>query len=166
MVIGYLNLQLSVKLIPSVLGHIFTSSFECDQTVLLTLGKVYGGQKVKCQSVLCLSPHEFLKLYKQIISRINMKMHPISGEVKLQFGKEEQQCSNHSIQCKSVWLVTQYRHSVSSVDGGSGVQRFVCLLVPTGLGCIFVFILLVICRFYTASETPVVMKIVHTDSSH
>ena len=39
-------------LTPSVLlGHIFTMSFECDKMILLTLGRVCGGEKVNGQTL-------------------------------------------------------------------------------------------------------------------
>ena len=38
-------------LIPSVLGYILIPSFRCDQTLLLTLRKVYGGQSISVQSL-------------------------------------------------------------------------------------------------------------------
>ena len=35
-----------LPLTPSVLGHISTTSFECDETTSLTLGRVYEGQNI------------------------------------------------------------------------------------------------------------------------
>ena len=40
-------IQYITYLTPSVLGHIFTMSFGCDQMILLTLGRVYSGQSLK-----------------------------------------------------------------------------------------------------------------------
>ncbi|MPC45078.1 hypothetical protein E2C01_038763 [Portunus trituberculatus] len=52
-------------LTPSLLGRIFTMSFGCKWTILLTLGMVYGGQKINSHSLHYFNPpHKFLKLYK------------------------------------------------------------------------------------------------------
>ena len=36
---------------------LFTISFDCDSTILLTLGRVYGGQKINGQNIYYLNPH-------------------------------------------------------------------------------------------------------------
>ncbi|MPC83229.1 hypothetical protein E2C01_077933 [Portunus trituberculatus] len=49
----------------SILGHIFTLRFVYDWTILLTLGKVYRGQKINGYSLHYFNPpHKFLKLYE------------------------------------------------------------------------------------------------------
>ena len=45
-----------VKLTPSLLGHIFNTSFECVCTISSTSGRVYGGQKINGQSLYCFNP--------------------------------------------------------------------------------------------------------------
>ena len=45
-------------------GTYFCLEFGCDQTVLLTLAKVHGGQKTKGQSSLFKSPHKFWSCIK------------------------------------------------------------------------------------------------------
>ena len=47
----------TTPLSPSVLGHILIASFGCDQTVLLALGRVYGGEKINGQSVYYFNRH-------------------------------------------------------------------------------------------------------------
>ena len=39
------------------MGHIFAMSFGYDQTVSLTLERVYGAQKFNGQSLYCLNPY-------------------------------------------------------------------------------------------------------------
>ena len=44
---------------------LFTLSFECDQTIFLALGVVYGGQKINGHSLYYFNPpHELVKLYE------------------------------------------------------------------------------------------------------
>ena len=48
------------NLTPSVLGHILTTSFGCDYTMLLTLGRVHGGQNINAQSLYYFNSHTLL----------------------------------------------------------------------------------------------------------
>ena len=67
---------------------------------------------------------------------------------------------------KSSWFSTNPFHccdislsSVTCYNGGLSV-----ILTPSVLGCIFIFILLIVCWFLTASETHVEIKVVQTQT--
>ena len=57
-------------LIPSVLGHIFTTSFGCDETT--TLGGVYGGQKIDGESLYYYNSH---MIFRRCMKLINNKQN-------------------------------------------------------------------------------------------
>ena len=44
-------------LTPSVLEYIFTMTFECDYTIQLLIGRIYGGQMINSQSLYYFNPH-------------------------------------------------------------------------------------------------------------
>ena len=54
----------TLPLTPSVLGYIYTTSFECDYMIFLTLKRVYGGQRVNSQTLYCFNSflHDSLKV--------------------------------------------------------------------------------------------------------
>ncbi|MPC29441.1 hypothetical protein E2C01_022671 [Portunus trituberculatus] len=56
----------------SILGHIFSLRFMYNLTILLTLGRVNGGQKSNGHSLHYFNPpHKFLKLFKSPNSKQN-----------------------------------------------------------------------------------------------
>ncbi|MPC26789.1 hypothetical protein E2C01_019939 [Portunus trituberculatus] len=60
------------QLTPSVLGHIFTLRFVYVYTILLTLARVYGGQKINDHSLHYFNPHtSFWSCIKSPISNQN-----------------------------------------------------------------------------------------------
>ena len=62
-------------------GTHFISSLWCDYTILLTLGRVYGGEKINGQSFHCFKPpRKFLKMY-----RLGVAAFPRQEEISCKF---------------------------------------------------------------------------------
>ena len=84
----YLSIRGLVSLNPSALGHIFTTSFVCDKTILLTLGSMYRDHKINGQNLYNLNPHmSFWSYRKSTLSRINKKTCPCTEWVNCSYSQ-------------------------------------------------------------------------------